>query len=94
MKQDIESLQIRLKNGWKHFDNLNEILTNQLERGIMEYILDESCFSEAERILEEHHEKFKKQNKRCTFNNDGTITWLKESENKNQSESVVLNILS
>lgn len=60
----------------------------------MKYILDESCFSEAEKFIKEHHEKFKKRKKRCTFNNDGTITWLKESENKNQSESIVLNILS
>lgn len=34
----------------------------------MEYILDESCFSEAERILKEHHEKFKKRKKRDTRN--------------------------
>lgn len=60
----------------------------------MKYILDESCFSEAEKIHKEHHEKFKKRKKRCIFNNDGTIAWLKESENKNQSESIVLNILS
>ena len=68
MKQDIESSQIRLKNGWKHFDDLNGALTNQLERGIMKYILDESCFSEAERILKEHHEKFKKRKKRDVRN--------------------------
>lgn len=49
----------------------------------MKYILDESCFSEAEKFIKERHEKFKKRKKQCTFNNDGTITWLKESENKN-----------
>lgn len=26
MKQDIESSQIRLKNGWKHFDNLKRAI--------------------------------------------------------------------
>nr|DAH20402.1 MAG TPA: hypothetical protein [Bacteriophage sp.] len=30
----------------------------------MKYVLDESCFSEAERIIKEHHEKFKKRKKR------------------------------
>lgn len=57
----------------------------------MKYILDESCFSEAERIHKEHHEKFKKRKKRCTFNNDGTITQLKESE---KQESITLYMLS
>jgi hypothetical protein len=36
MKQDIESSQIRLKNGWKHFDDLKiKALVNQQKKANM-----------------------------------------------------------
>lgn len=33
----------------------------------MKYILDESCFSEAEKIIKERHEKFKKTQETMYF---------------------------
>lgn len=45
----------------------------------MKYILDESPFSEAERILKEHHEKFKNRKKRCLIEPQPMV---KNSQNK------------